>query len=59
MKNMDSPKGIDSYKSNPMKQPKRVPAMFGPGGNKDQQKANRLLQQAKMKNESLRGKAGF
>lgn len=58
-KMMDSPRGMYSYNDNPMKQAKRVPQEFGPGGNADQRKANRLLQQAKMREESLRGKAGM
>jgi hypothetical protein len=52
-------RGVYSYKSNPMKQPRQVKPMCGPGGNSDQQKANRLLQQAQAKEDSLRGKSGM
>ena len=58
-KMLNSPVGVCSYKKNPMKQAAQVPNQFGPGGNADQAKANRLLQQAHAKEESLRGKAGF
>ena len=58
-KGMDSAKGIYSSKSNPMKQPKQVAPQCGPGGNSDQAKANRLLQQAQKKEDSLRGQAGM
>ncbi len=56
---MDSPRGVYSSKGNPMKPARQVPRQFGPGGNPDQAKANRLLQQAHAQNESLRGKAGM
>lgn len=56
---MSSPKGVYSYSKNPMSQPKRTSAMAGPGSNSDQQKANRLLQQAQQKEDSLRGKSGM
>lgn len=56
---LSSVKGMCSYSKNPMAQPKQVKAMCGPGGNADQQKANRLLQKAQMKEDSLRGKSGM
>lgn len=52
---MTSPKGMCSYKSNPVSQPSRTPSEFGPGMNPDQKKANKLLKEAHKKNESLRG----
>jgi len=56
---MDSPKGMYSYKSNPMKAPKEVSPMCGPGMNSDQKKANKLLQQAQKQQDSLRGMSGM
>lgn len=56
---MNSPKGVYSYKGNPMKQAKQVSSQMGPGSNSDQAKANKLLQQAHAKEESLRGKSGM
>jgi len=58
-KGMSSPVGIYSHKGNPMKAAKTVPSQYGPGGNSDQSKANKLLQKAHAQNESLRGKAGM
>lgn len=58
-KGMNSPKGIYSYKSNPLPAAKRVKAMTGPGANADCQKANRLLQKAQSQQDSLRGKSGM
>lgn len=58
-KKMDSPVGLYSYKDNPLSQARQVKPMCGPGGNPDQQKANKLLQQAQMKDDSLRGKSGM
>ena len=58
-KGMSSPKGVYSYAKNPMKQPSQVKTMTGPGGNADQQKANRLLQKAQKQEDSLRGKSGM
>lgn len=62
-KGMNSPVGMYSYKSNPMKDASRVKPMCGGGGgfsgNADQMKANKLLQQAQMKEDSLRGKMGM
>lgn len=57
--NMSSPKGLYSTRDNPLPAPKTTSSRFGPGGNADQVKANRLLQQAFTKNESLRGKSGM
>ena len=54
-----SPKGMYSSKKNPMPQPKKVSTMMGPGSNADQMKANKLLQQAQKKEDSLRGKMGM
>jgi len=48
-----------SYSSNPLPQAKQVEPMCGPGSNPDQQKANKLLKKAHMKDESLRGKSGM
>lgn len=56
---MNSPKGLYSSKDNPMKPASHVKPMAGPGGNADQQKANRLLQKAQMSEDSLRGKSGM
>jgi len=56
---MDSPKGMCSYKSNPMKAAARVRPECGPGMNPDQRKANRLLQEAQKKVDSLRGQSGM
>ena len=58
-KMMDSGKGMYSYSDNPLPQAKQVEPMCGPGSNPDQMKANKLLKQAGMKNESLRGKSGM
>lgn len=55
----NSPKGMYSYKDNPLPQAKQVKPMCGPGSNPDMQKANKLLQQAMNKDESLRGKSGM
>lgn len=56
---MDNGVGLCSYKSNPMSAASRVKAECGPGGNSDQQKANRLLQEAQRKVDSLRGESGM
>lgn len=56
---MDNGVGLCSYKENPMKQASQVKPMCGPGGNPDQQKANRLLQAAFKEEDSLRGKSGM
>ena len=58
-KGMDSYKGIYSYSKNPMPMANQVSPMCGPGGNPDQQKANRLLQKSHQQNDSLRGKSGM
>jgi len=55
---MDSGKGLYSTPDNPLQSASRVSPMCGPGGNADQQKANRNLQQAHAEKESLRGKSG-
>lgn len=56
---MDSGKGMCSYSDNPMKQASRVKPECGPGMNKDQMKANKLLQKAQMQQDSLRGVSGM
>jgi hypothetical protein len=56
---MNSPKGLCSYKDNPMKAPARVKPECGPGMNADQKKANKLLQKAHAEKDSLRGKSGM
>ena len=56
---MDNAVGLCSTKSNPMPMANQVSPMCGPGGNPDQAKANRLLQQAHKEKDSLRGKSGM
>lgn len=56
---MDSGVGLCSYKTNPMKAAKQVAPECGPGMNADQKKANRLLQEAQRKVDSLRGMSGM
>ena len=56
---LQSGKGLYSYATNPMSAPSQVKPMAGPGGNADQQKANRLLQKAQKQIDSLRGKSGM
>lgn len=56
---MDNGKGMCSYKDNPMKDAARTKAECGPGMNHDQKKANKLLQEAQRKHDSLRGKSGM
>ena len=56
---LNSVKGVYSSKKNPMAQPKQVKPMCGPGSNADAAKANRLLQKAQMKEDSLHGKSGM
>ncbi len=51
--------GMCSYKSNPMPKAAETSRQCGPGMNADQQKANRLLQQAHAQKDSLRGKSGM
>ena len=58
-KMMDNGVGLCSYKKNPMKMAAQVAPMCGPGGNPDQQKANRLLQAAHKEEDSLRGEMGM
>lgn len=57
--NMDNGKGLCSYDKNPMSAASRIAPMCGPGGNADQQKANKLLQKAHKEKDSLRGKSGM
>ena len=54
-KGMNSPKGVFSYKENPLKPAMQTKTRIG-GSNPDAQKANKLLQQAQQKNDSLRGR---
>ena len=56
---LNSPKGLCSYKDNPMPAATRVKPECGPGMNADQRKANSLLQQQHKKGESLRGMSGM
>ena len=56
---MDNAKGVCSYKDNPMSAASRVKPECGPGGNSDQRKANKLLQQAQKQQDSLRGMSGM
>jgi hypothetical protein len=56
---MSSVKGLCSTKKNPMSAPRQVKPMCGPGGNADAAKANKLLQKAQMKEDSLRGMSGM
>lgn len=56
---MDNAKGMCSYSKNPMSAPAEVSRRCGPGLNKDQQKADRLLQKAYREKESLRGESGM
>ena len=52
---MNSGSGMCSYGKNPMGQASQVKPECGPGGNADQQKANKLLQKAQKQCDSLRG----
>lgn len=56
---MDNGRGMCSTKDNPMKQPSRTKTECGPGMNKDQKKANKLLQKAQSQQDSLRGVSGM
>jgi hypothetical protein len=56
---MDNAKGMCSYAKNPMPKAAEVSRKCGPGLNKDQQKADRLLQKAHAEKESLRGESGM
>jgi len=56
---MDNAKGMCSYKDNPMSKPAQVAPKCGPGLNKDQRKANELLQRAQRDWDSERGKSGM
>ena len=55
---MNTGTGLYSTKSNPLAQPSRVSPKCGPNSNPDAVKANKLLQQAQAKVDSLRGKSG-
>lgn len=56
---MNNGKGMCAYKDNPMPAAARVKPECGPGMNKDQQKANKLLQKAQVEKDSLRGMSGM
>ena len=56
---MDNGKGLCSYKDGTMSNASRVKPECGPGMNADQKKANRLLQDAQRKVDSLRGQSGM
>lgn len=55
---MNSPKGVGSFKGNPMGAPNKVPRAVGPGSNKDMAKVNKLIQQQQVR-ENSRGKSGM
>ena len=56
---MDNGKGMCAYKDGTMSNAKRVKPECGPGMNADQKKANRLLQEAQKKVDSMRGQSGM
>ena len=58
---MDNAVGLCSTPTNPMPMANQVSPMCGNGSsmNSDQAKANKLLQQAHMERDSLRGKSGM
>ena len=56
---MTSGKGMCSTRDNPMSAASRIAPKCGPGMNKDQSKANKLLQKAHAQQDSLRGKSGM
>lgn len=56
---MNNARGMCSYKDNPMKKARQVAPMCGPGMNKDQKHANKLLQKAHKEKDSLRGMSGM
>lgn len=56
---MNSGKGMCSYDKNPMSAATRVKPECGPGMNKDQNKANKLLQKTQSSCDSLRGMSGM
>lgn len=56
---MTSPVGMCSFSKNPVSAPSENKPRCGPGMNSDQMKADRLLQQAQSKVDSLRGKSGM
>jgi len=53
-----SPKGVFSYKDNPLPSARQVPRGTGPSANKDCMKANKLLHKAYSEKDSLRGSGG-
>ena len=58
-KMMDNGVGMYSYSTNPMKNASMTKTECGPGGNADQRKANKLLQQAQKQQDALRGMSGM
>lgn len=58
-KMMDNGKGMCSYNKNPMPKASETSPKCGPGMNADQNKANKLLQQAQKQCDSLRGMGGM
>lgn len=56
---MNNGKGMCSYKENPLPKARETSRECGPGMNKDQQKANKLLQAAHKQKDSLRGLSGM
>lgn len=56
---MNNGRGMCSYKDGTMSNAARVKPECGPGMNADQRKANRQLQEAQRKVDSLRGKSGM
>lgn len=56
---MNSPVGMYSTKSNPLKMASQVKPQCGLGGNADQRKANMLLQKAQKQQDSQRGMSGM
>lgn len=56
---MDNAKGMCAYKDNPMPPARETSPMCGPGMNADQKKANKLLQEAQKKVDSMRGMSGM
>ena len=56
---MDNARGMCAYKDNPMSAASRIAPKCGPGMNKDQKKANDLLQKAQKQWDSQRGQSGM
>jgi hypothetical protein len=56
---MDNGKGMCAYKDNPMVAPNKTKKECGPGMNADQKHANKLIQEADKRHESLRGMSGM